>query len=129
MTDMKIIDFQFVGTGSPVHDLSYCFYVSGSKESFGALDFYLKLYHTNLTKTLHMFNLNVEEIYTFQTLKKEWKKYCKVGFAMGISCLKLRLIDEIMEKNLKITVTIEKEKECRDRMRQLIYHMCNNDFL
>lgn len=124
--------------GSPVYDLSYCLYSGGSTEIFDKLDDYLKIYHSSLANTLNEFGLEAEQLYSINTLKKEWKIYSKYGFAMGIMLWRIKLVDhndvpdiqelnEIDENNT-YRIASGKEEEFKQRIKALIFHMYKNDY-
>ncbi|KAJ8977346.1 hypothetical protein NQ317_017760, partial [Molorchus minor] len=83
LTDLRLLDFQFSNVGTPVSDLSYFLYSGATKEVLDDLDYYLRVYHESLTKTLHNFGCNSQNIYPFEVLKRDWKEYCKTGFGMA----------------------------------------------
>lgn len=135
---MKLVDFQLITNGSPVYDLSYCFYSSGNADSFVNLEKYLQIYHDSLCRTLRVFDLDAGQHYPFSTLKEEWGKYCKFGFAMTLFVSRLKLADEESVPDLKkyqggpldpFKIPVEKEESFKQNMRNLVLHMCSNNFL
>lgn len=139
MQDIKLLDFQLVSSGSPVLDLSYCFYSGGSGESLNNLNVFLKIYHDSLSDTLKVFNLDVEQMYPFTRLKEEWKTYCKFGFAMAVMLWRVKFIDDSVAMEVQpenedievlepIKIRADKEDEYKRRIRELVYHMYENDF-
>lgn len=132
--DIKLLDFQLVCNGTPVFDLSYCLYSGSSGEVLSKLDDYLQIYHSSLSETLNEFDLNSETIYPFKTLKEEWKKYCKYGFPFGMVIWRGKLADNddipnYSNGNCKIKIPEDREEEYKKRVRELIIHLHNNDFL
>lgn len=138
--EIKLLDFQMVVSGSPVQDLIYCFYSGGSGLIYDKLDNYLQIYHSHLTKTLQQFGLNADKIYSFKTLKEEWKKYSKFGYATGIVLWFIKLSDKTaipefgdMESEdlhfhlLKLSENLQ--EDFNKIIKDLILHMYNNDFL
>lgn len=78
-------------------------------------------------------------MYPFERLKDEWKKYCPFGFAMGMILWRLKFIDEgvvveitpeIEDKEFlePIKIKEDKEEEYKQKIRDLVYHMYENDF-
>lgn len=125
---------------SPVFDLSYCIYSSGSAAILDNLDRFLRVYHLSLSDTLAEFGLNVEDTYPFETLKSEWKKYCKFGYSMALLLLKQKLMYKDVE-TIDLTDKVEEnidlesfEKGKYDKkllelqVRHLVRHMYANDF-
>lgn len=136
---IKLIDFQMVSSGSPVYDLSYCFYTGGFGEAFDKLNHYLQIYHQNLTETLKEFDLDAEQMYSFNKLKDEWKKYSKFGFAMSFMLWKVKLAEtqdlpdfndlenaQIIEP---LKIADDKIDDYKQRIREIVIHMYKNDFL
>ncbi|KAJ8963395.1 hypothetical protein NQ318_018873 [Aromia moschata] len=94
LTDMMLLDFQYLNIGTPVYDLSYCLYSAGTKEIFDDLDWYLKIYHDSFLKTVGEFGLNTKAAYPFEELRKDWSQYCKMGFIMALMIWRIKLTDE-----------------------------------
>lgn len=121
--------------GTLVYDLSYCLYSGGTKEIFTHLDYYIEVYYKSLDNMLMKFGLDVQNIYTLNTLKLEWKKYSTYGFCMALLLLKNKLkyedVDETEETvNLETSEKDKYDKELFEtRVRDLITHMYVNDFL
>lgn len=122
--------------GSPVIDLSLCLYSGGCEETFNNLDEYLEIYHTSLSSTLNEFGLDSGNCYPFETLKEDWKRYCKHGFVSSLFIWIMKFIDfkEILkslntnyeEIGFKVPeIIVEDYKKI---VRELVLHMYNNDF-
>lgn len=91
-----------------------------------------------MSNTLKDFGLDANKVYAFNTLKEEWRKYCKFGFAMGIMIWRVKFVDkenmpDIVDyqegdelKPLKIAA--DKEDEYRQIIRDLVLHMNNNNY-
>lgn len=99
--DVRLIDFQLIRRGSPVIDLSYCIYAGGSKTIFDDLEYFLEIYYASLSKTLKEYSLDSEKLYTFDTLKSEWKDHCVYGMVMAMYLWSVKLIDEAEVKDIK----------------------------
>lgn len=135
--NIKLLDFQLVANGSPVFDLSHCFYSGGSAENYNKLEQFLEIYYKSLSDTLNQFGLKAENLYSLNTLKEEWKKYCKFGFGMGLMMWRIKLADQnsipnLMKdenKNTPFKIAADKEDEYKQALKELILHMYNNDFL
>ena len=74
MLDIKLIDFQLCQDNSPIHDLSYFFYSGASKKDFDDLDNYLKIYYHSFSDFAKELGTNLDELFSFETLKQEWKE-------------------------------------------------------
>ncbi|XP_023014529.1 uncharacterized protein [Leptinotarsa decemlineata] len=139
VVDMRLIDFQMIRKGTPVFDLSYCFYSSASKESLRELEFFLKIYHDSLSQCLKTYNCEAEMMYPFGVLKKEWKEYCKFGFMMGMICWEQKLRYEVGIRDLSKIIDGDKSEMQKPRLfdaekyrnitRDVLDHMYCNDFL
>lgn len=132
LEDIRLIDFQLINSGSPVHDLSYFFY-SGA-QSFSNFQKYIKIYHSALTDTLAEFDLDVEEVYSFETLNQEWIKHCKFGLFLALIVWKMKLSDQPMpslanENKFMSWMMLDEVDDYRSKIRDLIIHMHKNDFL
>ncbi|CAH1176732.1 unnamed protein product [Phaedon cochleariae] len=93
ISEMKIIDFQTARRGSPVQDLSYCFYSCASKDVLRSLEHLLRIYHDTLSTALEAYGCAVDEIYPMRTLKDEWTQYSKFGMMLGIMVWRSKLTD------------------------------------
>lgn len=83
--------------------------------------------------------MNIDKIYPLQRLRNEWKKYCKFGFAMAIVVWMFKFIHKDVVVNLTpnhedmefmepVRIRESKENEYKQRIRELIYHMYENNF-
>lgn len=123
--------------GTPVFDLSYCLYSSANQEILNKLNVYLEIYYTSLSATLKAFSLNSESIYSFKTFKEEWKDCCKYGFPFGMFLWRLKLFPsdaapDLTDKVIKMDKSIpseDRQKLYEERIRELIIHLYDNDFL
>lgn len=135
--NMVLIDFQLFGLYCPVHDLVYAFYPGATGSTLDKFEQYLQLYYESLSNTLQELNLDAGKIYTFSTLKEDWKDYAKFGFFLALLVWRMKLarsedlIDyaEIDHENPReIRLTEEKENTYREIVRNLVLHMYNNNF-
>ncbi|XP_074029050.1 uncharacterized protein [Leptinotarsa decemlineata] len=139
--DIRFIDFHRSRVGTPVFDLSYCFYAGGSADIYDELDYYLDVYHISLSDTLIRLNCDPEKTYSRETLKEEWKMYCKFGFVMGLIGLRDHMIREEDRMDItKLIIELERmrisdidgrysKEEVKVRSVELIKHMYVNGFL
>lgn len=146
--DVRFFDFQLCRNGSVVSDLSYLLYSGVTKEIFGKLDYYLKIYHDSFSDTLRSFDLDPSKIFSFQDLKKEWKDHSAFGFIMSqviwrgklSQSFEKRNLVELDEKNDNVEnsndtniLYAEKYKMDTKKLKEicldLVQHFYENDFL
>ncbi|CAH1169800.1 unnamed protein product [Phaedon cochleariae] len=139
ISEIKIIDFQVATRGSPVHDLSYCFYSGASKEVLQNFENLLRIYHDTLSTALKAYGCAVDEIYPMRTLKDEWTKYSKYGLILSTMIWRIRstavedsadlnkLVDNDMTER-KRPININKEKFSQ-ALSDMIMHAYENDAL
>lgn len=134
--DINLLDFQLICHGSPIFDLSYCLYSGASGETLNKLNDYLGIYHSSLTDTLHYYGLEAETIYPFKTLKEDWRELCIYGVPLGINLWKIKLLDknDIPDyskdsSDYNVHVSADLKEDYKRRMRELFFHLCNNDFI
>ncbi|KAK9872371.1 hypothetical protein WA026_017829 [Henosepilachna vigintioctopunctata] len=92
--EMKLLDWQACKVGPPVYDLSYTFYSGAPKEILANLEKYLKIYHESLSKILLQFHLDVNTVYPFEEMKRQWKKYYHYGAILSGPIWKFRSFGE-----------------------------------
>ncbi|KAJ8926074.1 hypothetical protein NQ315_009930 [Exocentrus adspersus] len=138
LADLRLLDFQMSKEGSPCCDLSYTIYSGASKPILQNLDSYLHVYHDSLSSTLKAFGCDSDRIYPFHQLKKDWKRYCKLGFSMALMIWRMKLTEEGQVKDLQdmtkqseeeLRASAYDETEYRRITRDLVLHMFENDFL
>lgn len=89
-----------------------------------------------MSETLKEFNVEAENVYSFNTFREEWKIYCKFGFAIGFWYLRAKVADlEVVHEGvdsdgteLPLTLAPAKEEEFKQSIRHLVMHMYNNEF-
>ncbi|XP_066259828.1 uncharacterized protein [Euwallacea similis] len=91
---VKLIDFQLAYVSTPVHDLSYFFYSGASKEDMDQVDWYLHLYYDTFSSFVKELGADPQEIYPYEALKVEWKKYSLMGLIMGIGVSVKKLLSK-----------------------------------
>ncbi|XP_072384200.1 uncharacterized protein [Diabrotica undecimpunctata] len=91
--DLKLFDFQLTAVGSPVLDLSYCFYSGADEDSISNLDNFLDIYYRSLSETLKEYGCNAETVLPFTELKKEWKQQIAYGMFMGLMIWSSKFLD------------------------------------
>lgn len=120
--DMKLLDFQFPGTSTPVQDLSFFFYSGASKQDLDKVDYYLDLYYNHFTNFSRELGVNPDEMFSFEELKMEWKRYARLGFFLGLKIWTTRLMDkaEIIEVLNQKGLPLDKYWELwADRIREI----------
>lgn len=140
LTDMRLLDLQFVKVGSPVCDLSYCFYSGASTADFNDLDKYLRIYYDSFSSFLTEVGADPKEVFPFEALKQHWKKYAMFGVCMAFLVLKLKateqediidLTDDIDESDMAEVIANLKfnQDNYKKNVRELIYHLNEIDVL
>ncbi|XP_018566832.1 uncharacterized protein LOC108907577 [Anoplophora glabripennis] len=141
LIDVRFLDFQLVRLGSPVCDLSYCLYSGGKKEIFDNLDHLLQIYHDSFSESIRAYGCDPDELYPLEALKDDWKVHCQLGFTMGISIWRGKLVyDEEIVDFADIVTEGEKgmekfndakcdEKTYRERSRDILLHLYEKDYL
>ncbi|XP_018566811.1 uncharacterized protein LOC108907557 [Anoplophora glabripennis] len=142
LIDVKFLDFQLVRLASPVCDLSYCLYSGGTKEIFDDLDHFLHVYHDSLSENLREYGCDPTELYPWEALKGDWKVHCQLGVAMGLSIWRGKLVydDEVVDFTDVSTADVDEvmekfkgagydEKTYKERTRDIILHLYENDYL
>ncbi|XP_018566836.1 uncharacterized protein LOC108907580 [Anoplophora glabripennis] len=135
VTDVRFFDLQFAKDGSPCCDLSYCIYAGAPKDVLKNLDYYLQVYHDSLSETLKQFGCNSEDVYPLQTLKKDWKRFCKIGIIFGTMVRKMKFTYELSDftdvgndEPEKVFQTDYDKDAFSKSVKDLFYHLVENDF-
>ncbi|KAI4466587.1 hypothetical protein MML48_2g00002817 [Holotrichia oblita] len=89
--DVMQLDWQLVEVASPVYDISYFFYTTASQEALSKLDDYLEFYYSELSEQIQKLGSDPKYLYPFSAFKKEWKLYCKFGFALAFMVFRVML--------------------------------------
>ncbi|XP_072375177.1 uncharacterized protein [Diabrotica undecimpunctata] len=134
--DIKLIDFQMAALGTPVYDLTYAFYSGADKETLNNWEHFLKIYYNSLSKSLRDYDLEVENIYPYETLKKEWKDNIQFGFIMSIIIWGSKYLDLGDVANLAVTgvdaymdlETCYSNQNYVQAILNLVRHFNENDF-
>lgn len=100
------------------------------------------IYYNSFADTLRGFNLNPDQIFTFDDLKQEWKDHCQFGFILSQAVLRIKLgnVVEIPKMDLyngsELAVAQEimelwqtDEKRLREICLDLVQHLYDNDYL
>ncbi|XP_066137708.1 uncharacterized protein [Euwallacea fornicatus] len=134
---VKLIDFQLVYVSTPVHDLSYFFYSGASKDDMDKVDQYLDLYYDTFSLFVKELGADPQEIYPYEVLKEEWKKYSLMGLIMGIGVSVKKLLDKNntethtmvdLPREIKTEMfrqkclQIQKENDFKQRAREICLH-------
>lgn len=138
---IKIVDWQLVRFGSPVLDLSYFLYTSGSKEIFSNLNMYLKIYYNSLSKVLENCCYCSNDLFPFEVLQEQWKTYSKFGLGMAFLVVNVMLMDnnELPDVTTKeqtgedfiksFQANSGKDAQYIARMKDIILHFYENEWL
>ncbi|CAH1163581.1 unnamed protein product [Phaedon cochleariae] len=142
--DIRIIDFQFSRVGTVVFDISFCIYDGVSGENLDDLDHYLRVYHQSLSESLRKYNLDPEQVYSYDEFQQEWKRYSKFGLILAIM---IQSFKNILPDSVPVVVDlIDKARQDGNRKnndepfatnrekvmnagRNLVLHFYGNDFL
>ncbi|XP_065156832.1 uncharacterized protein [Atheta coriaria] len=136
-TNIKLLDWQIIQTGSIVMDLSYFFYTIASKENIDDLDKYMKFYHQALADHLNAFDLNIEEVYPYSVFLNHWKKISLFGLIQAFSMRKMMLLEqedapdfaEGVDYLNTMYIDEEKDKLYKQQMKDIVIHFIDREFL
>lgn len=138
-----LVDWQALRSSSPVFDISYFFYGIASEEALSKLNYYLDVYYTELSESIKELGSNPDVLYPKNIFEKEWRNYCKYGFASAFTIIKFMLVKEdevvvtsdIDYKSLEGSDLVQyfskydDEAEYVRRIRILCQFMIDNDYL
>ncbi|GJQ82636.1 hypothetical protein Trydic_g19654 [Trypoxylus dichotomus] len=139
--DMVLIDWQLLRPASPTFDISYFFLTVASEDTLKKTNYYLKLYHDELSKQLKLLGSEPDVLYPFSALMKHWKDHCRFGFGMATIIIKVMLSEkdevinletidlENVEQLENLYPKFEKEEEFLRRMKMLARYMIANEYL
>jgi len=89
-----IIDWQLSKLGCPATDLTYCLLANGSKEVLDDYQRYLKIYHEALSLSLKEFGFDPEEVYPYQILEKQFKKYSPLMLFLCVIVMRVLICEQ-----------------------------------
>ncbi|KAK9872365.1 hypothetical protein WA026_017823 [Henosepilachna vigintioctopunctata] len=92
--EMKILDWQYCNVGPPVHDLSYSLYCGGTEYIWKNLDKFLRIYHESLSNFLRKFSLDVDIVFPFDELKRQWSEFYHFGAILAGPIWKFRSFEK-----------------------------------
>ncbi|KAL3288019.1 hypothetical protein HHI36_002471 [Cryptolaemus montrouzieri] len=138
-----LLDWQLSSRGSPLRDIAYFFYACSSKECFDTYITYLRIYHESASNILQKFDLNIEDIMTFDELQEQWKYHANFGMYMALLIIKIMLAEQEEAPDLKELVedeanenmlalfnfNIANVEEYRNRFRVIIDYILENNFI
>ncbi|GJQ82638.1 hypothetical protein Trydic_g19656 [Trypoxylus dichotomus] len=139
--DLVLIDWQLLRPASPVFDISFFFLTVASEDALKETNYYLKLYHDELSKQLKLLGSEPDILYPFSALLKHWKDHCRFGFAMATLVIKIMLSEEDevvnyealdlenVEELENLFPKFKKEDEFLRRMKILAQYMVANEYL
>ncbi|KAJ8957801.1 hypothetical protein NQ314_006476 [Rhamnusium bicolor] len=93
-TKVAILDWQMSTLRSPVIDISYLVYSTGSGVELEKFDELLEFYYDSFSNFLKELGSNAEEIFPYSSLKEHWRKYALFGLLMAILGLPMILCDK-----------------------------------
>ncbi|KAK9872362.1 hypothetical protein WA026_017820 [Henosepilachna vigintioctopunctata] len=139
-SQVYILDWQASTTGSPILDTSFFFYTC-TKDCLDNFKYFLKVYYENMSSMLKQFGVKVEEIISFQDLEQQWQIYSKFGMYTAILLIKMMLTKqeeapewkEMVKENKTqmdmFDLKISNEEEYNERVRNIVNHMVENNFI
>ncbi|XP_044760917.1 uncharacterized protein LOC123318373 [Coccinella septempunctata] len=83
-SDASFANVQLSMVDSPIKDLSYLFYTYSDEDTLQDFDFLLQVYHHALTNTMERLGSDANNVFSFEKLKKEWRKYGMFGVIMNL---------------------------------------------
>ncbi|KAG5896760.1 hypothetical protein JTB14_031739 [Gonioctena quinquepunctata] len=131
---VAIIDWQISMLASPVIDLSYFLYACCSGTELNSFEELLRFYYNSFSTQLTKLGSNPEELFSYDDLKRQWKKYSIVGLVNIIDGLRVFLCDKEdapalgdMEKggsfaDMFSAVPVREETLLYDRMIAVVKH-------
>lgn len=91
---MTILDFQLLMLTSPVYDLSYHLYSTGSEVEFQQYPKLISVYHESLSKCLKQLGCDPAVEFSLRELKEHWKLYSLYGMLIAMVALTFALSDQ-----------------------------------
>ncbi|KAK9871064.1 hypothetical protein WA026_011345 [Henosepilachna vigintioctopunctata] len=88
--EMFFSNFQLPMIDSPMRDLSYIIYCYGDQNLFEDFDFLMHAYYASLSESMLKLGNNPDQIFPYETMKREWKRYGMFGALMML----LEVVDE-----------------------------------
>lgn len=117
------------------------FYASGSsEENLSQLDDYLEVYYKSLSTTIKKLGSNPDKLYPKSVLKEDWKKFANFGLVMAFMIM-VYVVDEtesppdVVEfaesqpPDFIKTLTDKNKQDFVDRIRIIVKHLDQNDFI
>lgn len=93
-TSVTILDFQLLMLTSPVYDLSYHLYSTGSEGEFQQFPKLLNTYYESLSTCLKQLGCDPAEEFSFNELKEHWKLYSLYGLLIALVSVTFALSDQ-----------------------------------
>lgn len=89
-----MIDWQGVTRASPLHDIGALILSVSSKETLENMEYYLRLYHDELSRNIKALGSDPNILYPYEILEKEWTKYSLYFFGIAIIALRVMLCEK-----------------------------------
>lgn len=86
-----LIDWQLIRKASPVHDLMNLFFSVISEESLENCEYYLKMYHDELSRNIVELGGDSNLLYPYGIFLEEWKRFGAFGFGVAVILIKMML--------------------------------------
>lgn len=89
---VKLLDFQLAYVTTPIHDLAHFFYSGASKHDMDRLNHYLDIYYNTFSEFVRELGADPTELYPYQVLKDEWKRYSVSAVILGEFCMIFKFV-------------------------------------
>lgn len=139
-SDMKILDWQFSSTGSPIIDLAFFFYTCSSEEVIRDYRNYLDVYYNSVVEVAKQFGIEPDQVFPRNAFDAEWKKYASIGlykalFFVNISLTETSEAPDLQEdvKNggnvMDLMTNIGNLEDYGRRITNIVHHLMDNDLI
>lgn len=119
-TSVKILDFQLIMLASPVYDLSYHLYSTGSELEFQQYPKLIRAYYESLSTCLKQLGCDPAVEFSLNELNEHWKLYSLYGMLIGMVALTFALSDQDNAINFE-TADEQKIKEMYEDVKKKNY--------
>ncbi|RZC40739.1 EcKinase, DUF1679, and/or APH domain containing protein, partial [Asbolus verrucosus] len=136
--DVRIIDWQCSGLGSPAIDLSDFIYGCCDIENHKDVKELLTIYYSSFSEYLKQLGSEPEEVFPFGKLLEHWKKFSKFGILVSAFNLKFCLCEaddapdfaQTAEQGMtfidNFNFNLKNEDDYLERMKSNLIHYANN---
>lgn len=140
-SDIRLLDWQLAGIGSPILDISYFFYSCSSDEVIQNYKKYLESYYDSVVQTLKQFGVDPEKAFPRNIFDEEWKNFAQFGLYMALFLINLCLAESSEAPDLTeaaeagssmidiMTKEFGNQKEFNRRITNIVLHMVDNNLI